>query len=341
MKLDTSLRGSFDAVASAAAGLEAEGYDGVWIGETQHEPFLQCLQAIQATTDVTIGTSIAIAFARTPMTLANVGYDLARYSKGRFVLGLGSQIKPHIERRFSMPWSHPAPRMRELIQGMRAIWNSGQTGEKLDFRGEFYTHTLMTPFFAPPAHEYGAPPVFLAGVGNLMTQVAGEVADGFFIHPFTTRRYLDEVTLPALRAGREKGGHSIGDGWSLGDFTVCGPSFVTVGRNEQEMATAVTGTKKQIAFYASTPAYRGVLELHGWGDLQPELTRLSKAGGWDEMGELITDDMLHTFSVVGTPDEVGAALRKKLGDLAQRITCYATYDVDPAVWGPVRDALRA
>ena len=341
MKIDTSLRGSFDAIGADAASLEAEGYDGLWVSETQHEPFMQCLQAIQATETATVGTSIAIAFARTPMTLASAGYDLACSSKGRFVLGLGSQIKPHIERRFSMPWSHPAPRMRELIQGMHAIWDAWQNGTKLDFRGEFYTHTLMTPFFTPPAHEYGPPPVYLAGVGELMTQVAGEVADGFFIHPFTTRRYLDEVTLPALRKGRETGGHTPGDGWALGDFTVTGPSFVTVGRNAQEMAAAVAGTKNQIAFYASTPAYRGVLELHGWGDIQPELGRLSKQGSWEQMGELITDDMLHTFSVVGSPEEIGAKLRDKLGELAQRVSCYANYEVDPAVWGSVRAALGA
>jgi probable F420-dependent oxidoreductase len=341
MKIDTSLRGSFDAIGTEAAKLEAEGYDGLWVSETQHEPFMQCLQACQTTENAAVGTAIAIAFARTPMTLASAGYDLARYSKGRFVLGLGSQIKPHIERRFSMPWSHPAPRMRELIQGMRAIWAAWNDGEPLNFRGDFYTHTLMTPFFTPAAHEYGPPPVFLAGVGELMTEVAGEVADGFFIHPFTTRRYLDEVTLPALRRGREKAGHNLGEGWALGDFTVTGPAFVTVGRNEQEMAAAIAGTKQQIAFYASTPAYKGVLELHGWGDIQPELARMSKQGGWVQMADLIDDDLLNAFSVVGTPEEVGAALREKLGDVAQRVSFYAQYEIDPVVWGPVRDAIRA
>jgi probable F420-dependent oxidoreductase len=269
------------------------------------------------------------------MNLANIAYDLQAYSQGRFILGLGSQIKPHITKRFSMPWSHPAPRMRELILAMRAIWASWNDGTKLDFQGEFYTHTLMTPFFTPEAHQYGPPPVYLAGVGDFMTEVAGEVADGFFVHPFTTRRYLDEVTLPALRRGRAKSGKD------LSDFTICGPSFVTTGRNEEEMAAAVVGTKKQIAFYASTPAYRGVLELHGWGDLQPELTRLSKAGGWDQMGELIDDDMLHTFSVVGTPEEIGPGLKAKLADIVQRLSFYAMYDSDPAIWGPVRDAVRS
>jgi probable F420-dependent oxidoreductase len=334
VKLDTSIGKDFDAVAQEAAAEEAAGYDGVWLGEMQHEPFMQSLQACQATSHVTVGTSIAIAFARTPMTLANIGYDLARYSKGRFVLGLGSQIKPHIVLRFSMPWSHPAPRMRELIQAMRAIWATWQDGVPLNFHGEFYTHMLMTPFFSPPPHEYGPPPVYLAGVGDLMTEVAGEVADGFFVHPFTTRRYLDEVTLPALRRGRAKAGKD------LTDFSICAPAFVTVGRTAEELAAAVTGTKKQIAFYASTPAYRRVLELHGWGDVQPELTRLSKRDGWDQMGDLIDDDILRTFSVVGAPAEVGAQLRDKFGDIVQRLSCYATYPVDPAVWGPVRDAIR-
>ncbi len=173
-----------------------------------------------------------------------------------------------------------------------------------------------------------------------MTEVAGEVADGFFMHPFTTLEYLEETTLPALRRGREMGGHKTGEGWDLGDFTICGPSFVTVGRDEQEMRAAVTGTKKQIAFYASTSAYRGVLDAHGWGDVQPELTRLSKQGEWDQMGNLIDDEMLRTFSVIGTPEEVGRGLREKLGGIAQRVTCYATYDVDPAIWAGVNAALR-
>src|SRR4051794_3144251 len=246
--------GGFDDIRTTAVANEAAGYAGLWTGETMHDPFLQIVQGAEVTERVTLGTSIAIAFGRTPMTLATTGYDLARYSKGRFVLGLGSQVKPHIERRFSMPWSHPAPRMREFVLALRAIWASWQDGTKLDFRGDFYTHTLMTPFFAPPPHEYGPPPVFVAGVGELMTEAAGEVADGFFVHPFGTTRYFDEVTRPALERGRAKAGASL-DG-----FDICGPSFVTVGRDEAEMAAAVKGTKAQTAFYASTPAYRGVLD---------------------------------------------------------------------------------
>jgi probable F420-dependent oxidoreductase len=334
MKIDTSLSKDLTRVTDHAVEAEAARYDGLWVGETRHDPFLLSLLAVEATSQITVGTSIAIAFARTPMTLANLGYDLARYSRGRFVLGLGSQVKAHIERRFSMPWSHPAPRMRELVLGIRAIWDTWQNGVPLDFRGDFYTHTLMTPFFSPEAHEWGPPPVYLAAVGELMTEVAAEVADGIFFHPFTTPRYVREVTVPALARGRSKIGKT------LEGFHIAGPAFAVVGRTEEELARAVKGTKDQIAFYASTPAYRGVLDLHGWGDLQPELTRLTKAGRWPEIGGLISDEMLHEFAVVGTPSEVGKALRERYAGIATRITFYATYEIDPRLWLEVLDAVR-
>src|SRR5213078_4601394 len=215
----------------------------LWIGETQHEPFLQLLQAAEATERVTVGSSIAIAFARTPMTTASVGNDLQQYSKGRFIIGLGSQIKPHIEKRFSMPWSHPAPRMREMILAMRAIWDCWNNDAKLDFRGDFYSHTLMTPFFNPGPNPYGPPRVFLAGVGSLMTEVAGEVCDGFLCHGFTTERYLREVTMPALRKGRATAGKEL-DG-----FEVSGLPFIVTGRDEKEVEQAKAGVRGQIAFY--------------------------------------------------------------------------------------------
>ncbi|SNQ47175.1 conserved hypothetical protein [Frankia canadensis] len=335
MKIDSTLTKDIDVTASAAREIEQAGYDGLWVGETKHDPFLQVFQALQATENITVGTSIAIAFARTPMTTANVAYDLARHARGRFVLGLGSQVKPHIERRFSMPWSSPAARMREFVLALKAIWTAWQEESKLDFQGEFYTHTLMTPFFAPPPHPAGPPPVFVAGVNTVMTEIAGEVADGFFIHPFTTPRYLEEVTLPALRRGREKTGKT------LEGFEIAGPSFVAVGRTEQELATAIAGTKAQIAFYASTPAYRAVLELHGWGELQPELTRLTKEGKWESMADLIDDEMLHTFAIVGGPDEIGPALIAKLGAVATRLTFYATYKTDPELLPELLRQVRA
>jgi probable F420-dependent oxidoreductase len=334
MKIDASLGKDPTTVATAARTLEEAGYDGIQVGETQHDPFLLALQAANATHDVTISTSVAIAFARSPMTLAHVAYDLGLYSQGRFVLGLGSQIKPHIERRFSMPWSHPAPRMRELVQAMRAIWDTWQNGTKLDFQGRFYTHTLMTPFFSPAPHAYGPPPVHLAAVGELMTEVAGEVCDGLIFHPFTTPQYLHQVTLPALERGRKKAGHTL-DG-----FDIVGPAFVAVGRDDEELARAIAGTKAQIAFYASTPAYRGVLELHGWGDLQPELTSLTKAGRWSELGDHIDDEVLHAFAEVGDPAHVAAGVRRRFGDVASRISLYATYESDDAVWHEVTQLLR-
>jgi probable F420-dependent oxidoreductase len=335
VKIDATMSGQAGRTKELAAELEAIGYDGIWAGEAKHEPFLQLLQAADATQRVTIGTAVAIAFARSPMTLANAAFDLALYSRGRFVLGLGSQVKAHIERRFSMPWSHPAPRMRELVLALRAIWSAWQTGEKLDFRGEFYSHTLMTPFFSPAAHAYGAPPVYLAGVGEKMTEVAGEVCDGFFFHPFTTDRYLREVTLPALARGRSRAGHA-----DLAGFTVTGPAFTCAGRDEKELASAIKGTKEQIAFYASTAAYRGVLDLHGWGDLQPSLTRLSRDGRWSEMGDAIDDEVLRAFAIVGSPDEVGRGLRQRWGDIAARITLYAPYNADQAVLAEVLDCAR-
>ncbi|MCK9899013.1 LLM class F420-dependent oxidoreductase [Parafrankia colletiae] len=333
MKIDYTLSDDIAVTSTDAARVEKEGYGGAWVGETRHDPFMQCLQAATATASITVGTSIAIAFARTPMTLANLGYDLAQYSEGRFVLGLGSQIKPHIEKRFSMPWSHPAPRMRELLLGIRAIWDSWQNGTKLDFRGDFYTHTLMTPFFTPKPQAFGPPSIYLAGVGPGMTEVAGEAADGFIVHPFTTVRYIEEVTIPALLRGRARAGKD-----DLEGFTICGPSFVTLGRTEAEMERSVAATKKQIAFYGSTPAYRPVFEMHGWGEVQPELTTLSKQGRWDDMASLITDDILGEFSVVGTPEEVGRGLRAKIGDIYARTTLYDSGGSDQAHWPAVLDA---
>jgi probable F420-dependent oxidoreductase len=296
------------------------------------------LLAAEHTETLEIGTSIAVAFARNPMTLANIGWDLQSFSKGRFVLGLGSQIKPHITKRFSMEWSHPAPRMREMIMAIRAIWDTWENGTPLAFRGDYYTHTLMTPFFTPERADlagFGVPKIFLAGVGELMTEVAGEVCDGFLCHGFTTEKYLREVTIPALARGRAKVGKTM-DG-----FEIVGPSFVVTGSTEEEMAAAITGTRQQIAFYGSTPAYRNVLDAHGWGGLQDELNSLSKMGKWVEMGNLISDEILNTFAVVGPPEQIGPELHRRYGDIIQRISFYAPYKSDPQRWAGVLDALKA
>jgi probable F420-dependent oxidoreductase len=338
MKVDGAIGFDLRKVAADAEEAEAAGYSGIWSFEGGHDPFLPLLLAAEHTREIELGTSIAVAFARNPMLLAHTGWDLQAYSGGRFILGLGSQIKPHITKRFSMPWSHPAPRMRELILAVRAIWDCWLNGTKLEFRGEFYTHTLMTPFFAPDRKDLtdtGVPKVFLAGVGELMTEVAGEVCDGFICHGFSTERYLREVTLPALQRGRAKAGKT------LEGFEIVGPSFVVTGGTEEELAAATAGTRQQIAFYGSTPAYRAVLDLHGWGGLQDELNKLSKQGQWVQMGDLIDDDILNTFAVVAEPEGVAPELRRRYGGLIQRISFYAPYKSNPERWQGIIDALKA
>jgi probable F420-dependent oxidoreductase len=335
MKVDGGIGTDLNTAAQSAKNLEAAGYSGLWTAETSHDPFFPLLLAAGSTTDVELGTSIAVAFARNPMLLANIGYDLQAYSQGRFVLGLGSQIKPHITKRFSMPWSSPAARMREMILAIRAIWEAWNERTKLDFRGDFYSHTLMTPFFDPGPNPYGNPKIFLAGVGALMTEVAGEVCDGFLCHGFTTEKYLREVTLPALERGRAKAGKT------MEGFEIVGPSFVVTGTNDEEMSKAADGTRQQIAFYGSTPAYKPVLEVHGWGGLQEELNALSKQGEWVKMGTLIDDEILNTFAVVGSPEELAPELSKRYGDCIQRISFYAPYKTDPERWHGVMEALKA
>jgi probable F420-dependent oxidoreductase len=336
MLFDAALSKVIDAIATDATRVQAEGFDGGWVGETRHDPFMQVMEAGRATSTLQLGTAVAIAFARNPMTVANSAYDLAAFTSGRFVLGLGSQVKAHIERRFAMPWSSPAARMRDFVLALRAIWTAWSDGTQLDFHGQFYTHTLMTPFFAPPAHQWGAPPVFLAGVGPRMTEVAGEVADGFFVHAFSTPRYIAEVTVPALMCGRQRIGRDDLEGFSL-----AGPVFACVGRDDAELAAAIVGTRAQIAFYASTPGYRSVLDLHGWGDAQHELTRLSKAGRWLDMGAVVDDEMLHAFAVVGDPETVGRQIATRYSNLMDRVSFYAPYPHDPSVWPDVLAAARA
>jgi probable F420-dependent oxidoreductase len=338
MKVDGGIGNQLDKAGQQAADLEKAGYSGGWTAETSHDPFLPLLLAAEHTSDLELGTSIAVAFARNPMTLANLAWDLQTYSKGRFILGLGSQIKPHITKRFSMEWSHPAPRMREMVLAIRAIWDNWLNGTPLQFRGEYYTHTLMTPFFAPDKGDLdgiGVPKIFLAGVGELMTEVAGEVCDGFLCHGFTTEKYLREVTIPALERGRAKAGKT------MDDFEIVGPSFVVTGTNDEELDAAASGTRQQIAFYGSTPAYKPVLEIHGWGGLQEELNGLSKQGEWVQMGKLIDDEILNTFAVVGPPEQIAPELHRRYGDVIDRISFYAPYKSDPARWSTVLEAIKA
>ena len=322
-------------VVAQATEAEAAGYDGIWSAETSHDPFLPLVLAAEHTERLQVGTGIAVAFARNPMTLAMTANDLQTVARGRFMLGLGSQIKPHIEKRFSMPWSHPAPRMRELILAMRAIWASWADGSRLAFRGEFYRHTLMTPMFDPGPNPFGNPPVFLAAVGGLMTEVAGEVADGLLAHPFTTERYLREATLPALGRGLASSRRS------RSDIQIPYPGMVVTGIDEEGFLASAAATRKQLAFYGSTPAYRPVLELHGWGDLQTELNTLSKRGAWDDMASLIDDEVLDTFAIVGELDAVAAKVLARFGGLVDRFNVYAPSGIGAGRWAEVLARFRS
>jgi probable F420-dependent oxidoreductase len=312
VKIDALMCGGPGEAAGEAAAAQASGYDGLHSSELQHDPFLLVARAVAGAPELEFGTSIAVAFARSPMTVAYSSWDLQALAGGRFHLGLGSQVKAHVERRFSMPWSRPAARMREYVLALRAIWRSWQDGGKLDFDGEFYRHTLMTPMFSPGPLESGPPRVLLAAVGDAMTRVAGEVADGLIAHSFTTRRYLQEVTLPAVRAGLAHGGRAAKD------FDLVYAPFVVTGADEESMAASAAVARERIAFYASTPSYRAVLELHGWGDLQSSLNALARQGRWREMGGLIDSEMLGAFAVVAPLDELPAAYARWVGGLADR-----------------------
>ncbi len=315
MKVDGGLMGRLDTLPDRIKKLEAMGYDGAFTAEVSANPFFPLILGAEHSERIELLTGIAVAFARNPMDMANLAHDLNAYSKGRFILGIGSQIRPHITKRFSMPWSHPANRMREYILAMRAIWDCWYQGQPLKFEGKFYTHTLMTPMFTPTEIEYGPPRVMLAAVGPRMAEVAGEVADGLLVHAFTTERYMREVTLPAIERGLAKSARD------RGAFQIACPMFVVTGADEQAMAQSASINRKQIAFYGSTPAYRPVLELHGWGGLQEELNILSKRGEWDAMGDCISDEILEEFAIVAKPEDVASRIKQRCGDVLDRIVC--------------------
>jgi probable F420-dependent oxidoreductase len=334
MKVDAAIMDATEPGA-AARRLEQLGYDGGFTFEGPHDPFFPLVLASQTTERIELYTAIAIAFARNPMLLANIGWDLQALSKGRFLLGLGTQIRAHIEKRYSMPWSRPAARMREMVLAIREIWRCWAEAGRLDFRGEFYSHTLMIPAFNPGANPYGNPPIFIAGVGPRMTEVAGEVADGFFVHPFNTAKSVAEITLPAIERGIASAGRA------RKDVKLSFQIMVASGANDQEVERTRNLTKGQIAFYGSTPAYRVVLEAHGWGDLQPELNALSKRGQWAEMTGLITDEMLEAVAICAPMDRVAARVRERCGQLADRVSLLAHWSRDPEPWAQVARELAS
>jgi probable F420-dependent oxidoreductase len=316
MKVSGMLGANLELAPLAIGELEQRGYDSAFSAEINNDPFLPLVLAAEHSERIALTTSISVAFARNPMTVANLAWDLNQYAKGRFSIGLGSQIQQHITRRFSMPWSKPALRMREFVQAMRAIWRCWETGEKLDFQGEFYRHDLMTPMFVPAGKEHGAPGVYVAAVGPRMTETAGEVADGMIAHGFTTVDYLTKVTIPALEKGLAESGRD------RQAIDLCCPVMVVAGTDEQAFEQSRQVVKGQLAFYASTLAYRPVLELHGWGDLQTEANAMTRQGRWQEMGELVTEEILETFAVVSEDlDSVPRLLKERYGPLVDTWQC--------------------
>ncbi len=314
--------------------LEAIGYDGAFSFEAKHDPFLPLAAAAEHTTTLRLGTAVAIAFARNPMNLANLAWGMQLLSGGRFLLGLGTQVRPHVEHRFSMPWSQPAARMREIVLALRAIFAAWQNGAPLDFRGEHYRHTLMIPAFDPGPSPFGPPPVFVGGFGPRMCEVAGETADGLIAHPFNTRESLTKLVLPALARGLAKSGRT------RAQLEVICATLVVTADGERDFARVVAAAKKQLAFYGSTPAYRQTLEVHGWGALHGELNRLSKLGRWDDMAALVTDDVLDAVAVVGPRREIAGKLRARFAGIADGVSLTHNRAPDPAQWADVVAELK-
>jgi probable F420-dependent oxidoreductase len=316
MKIHTLMSQSIVPAREEPRAREQEGYSGVWIGEAAHDPWLQSLLAIEATERATVGTAVAIAFARNPMIVAATGYDLSYYSQGRFMLGLGTQIQAHIERRYSMPWSHPTARIAEFIDALRAIWHAWTSGEELDFQGQFYNHTLMTPVFTPARHDYGPPPIYLAGVGPAMLNVAASKADGLIVHPFHSAAYLSEVVLPVIESGAQRSGRDPSS------IKIGVTAMVATGSDEIEYEASVRAVRDWLSFYGSTPAYRPVLEMMGYGDLQPRLKALSKLGKWEEMSSMIPDELLEAIAIVGEPHEIAKEINVRYVDVADHVTVH-------------------
>jgi probable F420-dependent oxidoreductase len=332
MRVETGLPlGNWRAVGDAARRAEERGFDGVLSYEIANDPFAPLVLAATATERVRLGTAIAVCFPRSPMVMANIARDLHAESRGRFTLGLGTQVKGHNERRFSVPWTAPLPRLREYIEAMRAIWRSWETGEKLEFEGKHYTFTLMTPEFSPPPTGLGPIPVTIAAVKPAMMGLAARICDGIRLHGFATRRYLEQVAMPALEQGLEAAGRD------RSTFEIWGGGFIATGPDDESVAKALEGIRYRVAFYGSTRSYHGVLEAHGAEDLGHKLHDMSKAGKWKEMAAEIPDDLLHQFTAVARYDDLPKAVAARFGGITDSITI----DVPPTVPRDVADQLLA
>jgi probable F420-dependent oxidoreductase len=322
--IDTGLlAASIEEMASTARRAEELGFSGLMTAEAQHEPYLPLMIAAEHTRRVNLLTGIAVAFPRSPMITAYTAWDLQRYSRGRFLLGLGTQVKGHNERRFSTPWDRPVARLRELILALRAIWKCWQHGSKLEFQGDFYRFDLMTPFFSPGPQEHPHVPVYIAGVNRQICRLAGELCDGFHVHPLHTLKYIRESVRPWIAEGAAKAGRAASD------VKLVSACFVVTGDDDEEMAASAMLMKQQIAFYASTRTYAPVLAHHGWEDLSPKLNELSRQGRWASMGELISDGMLAEIAVVARRDKVGELLKRKYEGVLDRISLYMPYVPGP------------
>jgi probable F420-dependent oxidoreductase len=328
MSIDTMVP-SCPQCGDAVARQESIGLGASWTTETAYDPFIQLAQAAAQTSRIKLGTAVTVAFARNPMTLAISANHLHLISAGRLLLGLGTQVRSHIQRRFSMPWSQPAARMREYVQALHAIWSCWNNSEPLSFKGEFYEHSLMAPLFDPGPNRFGAPPVYVAGVGDLMAAVAGEVADGFVAPPLASATYLRERHLPAVASGWRR----AHDGPVRTE--ICAMPFVVTGRDQAELDAALAATRARIAFYASTPAYASILDLHGWSDVREKLTARAHRQEWPSMAELVSDSMLETLAVIARPAELLSAVRARYEGLAHRVILYPANDLPDEVQGEI------
>jgi len=339
MRIDGGLLSAdLASVAERARALEAMGYDGLWTAEAGHDPYLACAIAATSTERLSVGTNIAVAFPRSPLVHAQIAWDLQAASRGRFILGLGTQVKGHNERRYSTPWGAPGPRLREMIQLIRHIWDVWQNGTKAGFEGQHYRFSLMTPFFSPGPIAWPEIPVYIAGVKPYMCRLAGELCDGLHVHPFHSVEYVRQVVRPNVAAGLARSGRPADA------VTLATSAFVIMGENADEIASARELARQQLSFYASTRTYRIVLETHGWGEVADELNARAAQGDWRGMASLITDEMLAVYAVEGTYDEVPELVRKKYAGLIDRVSFYALPTLertDPAAWRRLIDACRA
>lgn len=315
MKFDATIPPtSLKHIPELVGAAEAVGFDALWSTETQHSPFLPLALVAEHSQKLHFGTAVAIGFGRSPATMAYTSWDLAEASGGRFILGLGTQVKAHVERRFGMPWPEsPVGKLRELIGALRAFWEAWQSGERLNFRGEYFKLTLMTPFFTPSPIKHADIPIFIAGVNKGLCRLAGESANGFHAHPYHSPRYLKEVVIPSIAEGAQRTDRDASD------VQLSVTCMVATDPGEKEF------TRSQISFYASTPTYRPVMELHGWGDLADRLRDHSRRGEWAEMTALVSDEIVETFAIVSDPAELGEALLSRYSGLADRVTIYTPF----------------